>query len=91
MATPDPNSLSFFGAIGAGLAVIVSPVLWIHRKLGEKADKHTVNNQFQEVKNELALQRQTQAKLFDQIRDSDQRAQDRHERLMEHVTRGGRQ
>ena len=35
----DPSSLSFFGAIGAGLAVIVSPILWIHRKLGEKANK----------------------------------------------------
>ena len=59
---------------------------YIDSRLEKKADKQAVNNQFQRVENELTMQRGHIAKVFDQMRENEQRAQDRHERIMEHLT-----
>ena len=39
MSAPDPDSFSWITKIAAGLAAIVSPVIWVHRRLDKKADK----------------------------------------------------
>lgn len=50
-------------------------------RIDKKADKEVVA----EIKQELVHQRTTVAKVFDQIRENEQRAQDRYERLMERL------
>lgn len=65
----------------------IAAAIWAFLKLWDKkADKHTVNNQIHEVKSEQALHRTYFKDVFNQIRESDQRAQDRHERLMERIS-----
>jgi hypothetical protein len=58
---------------------------YIDGKIAKKADKEHVNGEFAEVRSELLLQRGNVGKLFDQIRENEQRAQDRHERVMERL------
>lgn len=58
---------------------------YMDARFDKKADKHAVNNQVQEVKAEQAVLRGHIGKVFDQIRENEQRAQDRHERLMEKI------
>jgi len=87
MSTPDPEELGLLAKVIAAGVAVIAPAwgawAWLDKRFDKKADKHTVTSQLQAINNELTHQRSTQAKLFDQIRDSDQRAQDRHERLME--------
>lgn len=84
----------FWKWIAGGAVSLVGSVIgawkYIDTRLEKKADKHTVNNQFHAINNELTHQRGTQAKLFDQMRENEQRAQDRHERLMERLSEIGR-
>ena len=56
-------------------------------RLDKKADKAQVGEDFAEVREEMKTQRATLAKVFDQVRENEQRAQDRHERLMERLPR----
>ena len=56
---------------------------YIEAKINGKADKVEVASDLADLKEELSVQRTNVAKIFDQIRDNEQRAQDRHERLME--------
>lgn len=56
-------------------------------RIDKKADKTSVDGDFSEVRNEMQTQRMTLAKVFDQIRENEQRAQDRHERLLERLPR----
>lgn len=90
MSAPDPEGMSLLAKILAAGVAIVAPVwgarTWLDKRFEKKADKHHVATQFQAVSNELAYQRGTQAKIFDQIRENEQRAQDRYERLMERLT-----
>ena len=58
---------------------------YIESKIAKKADKDYVNTEFSEVKQEIGRIREVQAKAFDQARENEQRAQDRHERLMERL------
>jgi len=86
---PLDSDPGFWKWVAGGL-VSVTGVLWggikyVDNRLDKKADKEHVNQEFGEVRVELQWQRENVAKLFDQIRDSDQRAQDRHERLMERL------
>lgn len=85
MSAPDPESLSWIGKIAAGFAAVSSPVIYFHRRLEKKADKIEVAASFKEVKDELDLQRGYIAKMFDQVRENEQRAQDRHDDLMKAV------
>jgi hypothetical protein len=72
---------SVLGAIGG----LFGYHKYIEARIDKKADKHVVNNQLQEIKNEQAVQRGHIGKVFDQMRENEQRAQDRHERLMEKI------
>jgi hypothetical protein len=88
---PDPESTSMLAKLIAVAVAIFTPVagLWtyVDRRFAKKADITHVDAEFKKVHDELKQARATQAKIFDQIRDSDQRAQDRHERLMERLAR----
>ena len=59
---------------------------YIDGKITKKADKEHVNGEFEKLRTELFLQRDDIAKLSDQARENEQRAQDRHERLMDKIT-----
>lgn len=89
MAAPDPEGFGLLSKVLAAATAVGVPILgaykWLDTRLDKKADKHAVNNQFQAVTNELSVQRGHIAKVFDQIRENEQRAQDRHERLMEKI------
>ena len=85
MSVPDPDSFSWIAKIGAGFAVLIAPVVWVGRQLNMKADKHEVSETFKKMNDELVLQRGYVAKLFDQVRENEQRAQDRHEKVMQAV------
>ena len=86
---PDPESMSLLAKVLAAATAVIVPIwgvrTWLEKRFDKKADKHWVANQFQSVADELAHQRETQAKLFDQVRENEQRAQDRHERLLDAV------
>lgn len=85
MSTPDPEGMSLLAKLlTAGIAILAPfAAAWRYfdGRLEKKADKHAVNNTVQEMKNELAHQRTVQAKLFDQLREDNQRVTDRIERL----------
>ena len=87
MSAPDPETFSWATRLLAPLGVVTAPVIWIHKRLDRKADKIDVAEKFQEVSEELQTQRGHIAKLFDQLRENEQRAQDRHEKVMEAVYR----
>lgn len=59
---------------------------WLTGRLDKKADKLAVNDSLQGFSSEIGILRGTQAKIFDQIRENEQRAQDRHERLMDRIS-----
>jgi len=80
--------MTLLGKVVAAGAAICAPLVWLYRQLDKKADKHEVNNRFQEVKNEIALHRGYFKDVFEQMRENEQRAQDRHERLMEQIKKG---
>jgi len=54
---------------------------YLDGRFSKKADKESIH----EVKEEISRLRDTQGKVFDQIRENEQRAQDRYERLMERL------
>lgn len=85
MSAPDPEGFGLLAKVLAAGTALAAPVGWLYTKLDKKADKHTVNTQFQTVTNELGTLRSTQAKIFDQMREAEQRAVDRHERLMDRL------
>lgn len=85
----------------AGTAV-VTPVWGFFRLWNKKADKHTVNNQIQEVKNELHLQRGYFRDVFEKVEENARRSEDRfgrieraaeerHRELLMHLMRRGDQ
>lgn len=84
----DPESFSLLTVLGGAAATVATPIVWLWQKLDKKADKHAVNNQMQEVKTEFALHRSYFAKCFDQMREMDQKAADRHAELLEKIYEG---
>lgn len=60
---------------------------WLDAKLDKKADKEEVDAAINEVREEITIQRGHVSKIFDQIRENEQRAQDRHERIMERLSK----
>lgn len=61
---------------------------YIESKIAKKADKDYVTTEFTEVRQEVSRLRDMQAKTFDQLRENEHRAQDRHERILERLPRG---
>jgi hypothetical protein len=85
MATPDPEGFSLLGKVLTAGGVVATPIIWLWTKLDKKADKHTVNNQLQEVKNDIFSVKQTQAKIFDHLRDDRADAEKRHREVLMHL------
>lgn len=89
MATPDPEGFSLLSKVLAAATAIAVPLGTFYKlgssALAKKADKAEVDKQFSSLNAEMGLQRGNVGKLFDQIRENEQRAQDRHERLMEKI------
>lgn len=83
MSTPDPEGFSLLAKALAALAAIATPFAWGFKILNGKADKKEVAAQFKKVEDELERSRDVQGKIFDQVRENEQRASDRHERLLE--------
>lgn len=89
MATPDPESFGLLGKVlGAATAVLV-PVWGFVKLWDKKADKSAVKAGFEEVREELTRQRDVQAKIFDHIRESDQKGEERHRELLMHLVKKG--
>lgn len=87
MAAPTPEDADLLAKIVGAFVAIVAP-LWgclkyLDTRFEKKADKEVMNASLTDITEELSTQRSNIAKLFDQIRDNEHRAQDRHERLME--------
>jgi hypothetical protein len=92
MAAPDPDSLGLLEKLLGGLALVGTAVvapIWAARNWLDKrfATKHALRDAMLPLATEQAIQRQHIAKVFDQIRENEQRAQDRHERVLELLTR----
>ena len=91
MSAPDPDSVSLATKVIASLAAVVAPVwgarTWLDRRFEKKADKAATVEQFKAVSDNLELHRGYFAKVFDQMRENEQRAQDRHERVMERLSK----
>ena len=73
------------GIIASAGGAVFGVWKWLDSKFEKKADKQAVNNGFQNVNMELTLQRSHIAKIFDQMRENEQRAQDRAERILERL------
>jgi len=72
------------GTLIGGFAAMFGYHKYLDSKFATKADKEDVAN----LEHEVTRVRDMQAKLFDQMRENEQRAQDRYERLMERLPRG---
>lgn len=91
MSAPGPDDMSLLAKVlAAGAAVLTPPFLawkWLQGCFDKKADKHAVANTFQEVRGELAVQRQNIGKLFDKLDENEKRSSDRHLELMREIGR----
>jgi hypothetical protein len=58
MSAPDPEGFSMLAKVLAAGTAVAVPVWGFFKLWNGKADKHTVGNQLQEVKSEIALNRQ---------------------------------
>ena len=85
MATPDPEGFSLLAKVVAAGTAILAPVGWFWTRLDKKADKQTVNKQFEAVANELATQRGHIAHIFDQMREDRSAAEERHREVLMHL------
>ena len=87
MSTSDPEGMSLLAKVIAAGVAVAAPIVWLWAKLDGKADKQTVKESFDRIDAELTLHRGHFDDVFNQIRESDQRAQDRHERIMERLSK----
>ena len=85
MASPDPESFGILAKVVAAGSAVATPIVWLWTRLDKKADKHTVNSQFQAVQNELATQRGHIGHIFDQMRDDRNAAEARHREVLMHL------
>lgn len=89
MDAPDPESFSLLTKVIGAAVFIIGPVLgartWLDRKFDKKADKHAVASQFQAVTSELSTQRGHIGKIFDQMRDNEQKSEERHREILMHL------
>jgi hypothetical protein len=85
MSAPDPESFSLAGKVVAALTVVGAPIGWLWTKLDGKLSKGDFKEFCKRFDTHCENDREVQAKLFDQVRENEQRAQDRYERLMERL------
>lgn len=91
MPSPDPEGIGLLAKVAGAAVAIVGPVwgvrTWLDRRFEKKADKTTVKASVDEIKLELGVQRGHIGKLFDVIRESDQKSEERHRELLMHMVR----
>lgn len=89
MATPDPESAGLVAKVVGGLVAIAAPIFgvwaYLEKRLDKKADKSHVATQFQDVKNELTIQRGHIGKVFDKLAEADAKNEERHRELLMHM------
>ena len=88
---PDPDSMSLLSKVITAAAAVFTPVAaliaWQDRRFKKKADKLHVDTEFKKLHDEHNRHRGYFKDIFEQIRENEQRAQDRHERLMERLSK----
>lgn len=89
MAAPDPEGIGLLAkVIGAAVAIGV-PVggayKWLETRFDKKSDKGDVDKQFTALNAEMTIQRGNVGKIFDQIKESDRIAEQRHRELLMHL------
>lgn len=89
MSSPDPEGISLLTKLGLSVSSLLGGAwggfVYLNSRFDKKADKEAVNKEFGELKEEISLQRERIVNVYEQIRENEQRAQDRHERLMERM------
>lgn len=85
MSAPDPEGMTLLAKVLGAAAAVAVPVWGFLKLWDKKADKHTVANQLQEVKGELAVQRGHIGKIFEQMTVSERIAEARHRELLMHL------
>ena len=73
------------GGIASAVGGLFGYHKYIEAKISRKADKSDVEAMRKGFQDEFTTHRGYFAKVFDQMRENEQRAQDRHERLMERL------
>jgi len=91
MAAPTPEDADLIARV-AGFFLTIGATIWggmkyIDSRFDKKADKDAVKASFDDINEELGTQRSHIAKIFDTITANERRAQDRHERLMERLSK----
>lgn len=91
MAAPDPEGMTLLAKVMAAAAALLTPPLlfwrWLRGEFDGKADKHSVAGQFQVVTLELANQRQTFVKIFEQMREMENASGERHAELLRELAK----
>lgn len=85
MSAPDPTFWQDAAKWLAGLLVL--PITYVWKKTNDALPKSDFKEFCDRFDKHIENDRDIQAKLFDQIRENDQRAQDRHERIMERLAK----
>lgn len=79
MAAPDPEGFSLLAKVIAAGVAVGTPIWGFLKLWDKKADKHTIANQLQEVKNEQGLHRTYFKDVFEKL--------DTHQRRDEELAR----
>lgn len=92
MAAPDPEGIGLLAKVIGAAAAIGVPIggayKWLDSRLDKKADKSEVEKQFTALNAEMTTQRGNVGKIFDQMKESDRIAEERHRELLMHLIRG---
>lgn len=86
---PDSDGVSLLAKLVGAAAAILAPIgglwVWIDNRF---AKKQSLNSAINEVKLELGVQRGHIAKIFDVIREGEERSEARHRELLMHMLKG---
>lgn len=86
MGSADPEGVILAAKVLGALAVTVGPAwgvwVWLDKRFEKKAEKHQVNNQFQEVKTEAALHRTYFKDVFEKMEQHARRDEDLFREVM---------
>jgi hypothetical protein len=84
MAAPDPDFWKEAATWMAG--VLVLPIGYVWKKVNGALPKDEFMKFCERFDDHVKRDQEIQGKLFDQMRENEQRAQDRYERLMERLS-----
>lgn len=86
MAAPDPEGMSLLAKVVAAGVAVGTPVWGFFKLWDKKADKHTVNNQLQEVKTEQSLHRSYFKDVFEKLDSHQRRDEELARKIMESMS-----